>query len=325
MTEDGKNRKDTKAGRKGGGGHKYGTASKQAWVQAEIARLDRRGLTHSEIARAVDLSPAMVPYYLKKIRARYAQAILQEREGLVEEKLYQYRDIRAEAWLAWDRSQLDLVRTTKEVTTSPPRKEKGNGKGTNGAGQQGPTKGKTRIVKGPDGRMTRAEVVEDMMTSQERLKTIVTREGRLPNNEYLTTVIRTLEAERKLLGLDEPEKVQAQVFTWDMLARKAATEIVPEDMVEQRMERLLPPAGPPVPIVSPLAQQPPPATSPLPEGNSNGTHIQAKPKLIEPKPPGSGVGSNGTPHQPEEAEENPWSGADEEDVPGADNYEGPGW
>jgi predicted transcriptional regulator len=41
---------------------------------------------------------------------------------------------------------------------------------------------------------------------EQRIKRIVVREGRLPDNAYLTTIMKTLEAERHLLGLDEQAK-----------------------------------------------------------------------------------------------------------------------
>lgn len=64
------------------------------------------------------------------------------------------------------------------------------------------------------------ETVEEIETELGgRTRTVVTREGRLPGNEYLRTIHHALEAERDLQGIDAPKKVNVdQTINWDVFA-----------------------------------------------------------------------------------------------------------
>jgi len=139
----------------------------QEEVKSLIAKMDRRGWTQYEIKeglkdRGIDLSQGMISNYLKKIREEYREVMFLNRKEKVEEKLAQYREIRKEAWEAYDKSRENAEKEQEEF--------------------------------GLDG---------DMEGSEVRIKRILTTEGRLPDNAYLTTIMKTLESERALLGLDE--------------------------------------------------------------------------------------------------------------------------
>jgi hypothetical protein len=71
----------------------------------EIARLDRMGLTQRQIGQQLGLSQQLVCYDLRRIRDRYLKAQLVERRAKVAEKMEELRDIKAEAWRAWDESR----------------------------------------------------------------------------------------------------------------------------------------------------------------------------------------------------------------------------
>jgi len=139
----------------------------QEEVKSLIAKMDRRGWTQYEIKeglkdKGIDLSQGMISNYLKKIREEYREVMFLNRKEKVEEKLAQYREIRKEAWEAYDKSRENAEKEQEEF--------------------------------GLDG---------DMEGSEVRIKRILTTEGRLPDNAYLTTIMKTLESERSLLGLDE--------------------------------------------------------------------------------------------------------------------------
>lgn len=174
-------------------------------VLAEVAKLDRRGHTQHEIRKALaatfglKVGQPMVSIYLKEIRTNYVREQSEQRAELVAEKIEQYREVRREAWAAWERSKKNSTRKVSERSPPPPQKEVPDERGMVGK------------FKGGFKRKDAAEPAESLRL----LKEIVTQEGRLPANEYLATVMKTLDAECKLLGL-EPEVVtqqQVNVFT----------------------------------------------------------------------------------------------------------------
>lgn len=178
---------------------KLKTKTEKEAVLAEVAKLDRRGHTQHEIRKllastlGVKVGQPMVSIYLKEIRTNYVRIQTEQRAELVAEKVEQYREVRREAWAAWERSKRNSVRRVKESSPPPPQRDE-----------------KLPGVRGFK-RKDAAEPAESLRL----LKQIVTQEGRLPANEYLATVMRTLEAECKLLGL-EPETVnqqQVNIFT----------------------------------------------------------------------------------------------------------------
>ena len=136
----------------------------------EVERLDRRGYSQREIAARIGVAPSQVCYDLKLLRQRYREAQLAERSAAVAEKLEQYRDIRREAWEAWERSKDNKEKEITEKVSS--------------LGAQ-----------------------EAVAAKTEKLKAIITTEGRLPGNEYLRTILETLQNERELQGLDAPKKL----------------------------------------------------------------------------------------------------------------------
>lgn len=174
--------------------------SREAYLQ-RIAKLDRRGYSQFEIAEEVGVSQPLVSKDLKLIRTRYVEDQKKAREEYVAEKLSMYAEIRKEAWAAYDRSKKVAVKEVEEFIT------------------------------------TNEENVDGSYTSSEvRIKRIKTREGRLPANQYLTTIIQTLEAERELLGLDAPKKVDANVGVFDWAAMAKALE-TPSISVEEELAK----------------------------------------------------------------------------------------
>lgn len=162
------------AGKKGFGGPKCRTETEREAVMALVAKLDRRGWSQFQIRDEVEkafglrFSQPSISNMLKELRERYRQHQIHERREAVHLKIEQYAEIRREAWLAYEKSMEDEHGEVEEF----------------------------------------ADDVEDVgmgdrITSERRIKRIVSRKGRLPANQYLTTIMQTLQAERDLLGLDE--------------------------------------------------------------------------------------------------------------------------
>jgi transcriptional regulator with XRE-family HTH domain len=136
--------------------------------KAEVERLDRRGYSQRQIAERLGVAPSQVCYDLKLLRKRYQDTQLAERSAAVAEKLEQYREVRREAWEAWDRSKDNKEKEIKEKISNLAQQAEAG--------------------------------------AVEKLKAVITTEGRLPGNEYLRTILETLQDERELLGLDAPKK-----------------------------------------------------------------------------------------------------------------------
>ena len=128
----------------------------------------------------------------------------------MQEKLEQLREVRLEAWLAWERSKEDRVKKTTEMVKAV---KPGGKDGKRAGGPNGTAKGKQRSGEKPMPSWGRAEV--------EMLRVIVVREGRLADNDYLLTIVRCLEVECLLRGLD-PAKAGgpkgAGGIDWDALS-----------------------------------------------------------------------------------------------------------
>jgi hypothetical protein len=155
------------------GGPKLKTVTEREQVLACVARLDRMGMSQFEIRDAlrdemgVSVSQPMIGRYLEKIRERYKQKILADRESKVNEMLAGIRDVRAQAWKGWMLSHDDAEKMVEEFGID--REQVSDG---------------------------------DYITSEILVKRINAREGRLPDNSFLATIRATLKDERELLGLD---------------------------------------------------------------------------------------------------------------------------
>jgi DNA-binding Lrp family transcriptional regulator len=165
-----------------------------------IAKMDRRGYSQRRIAEMLGISQRQVGEDLKKLKKVYIESQIKERHEYVTEKLEQYREIREEAWLAWERSKEDFLRIQETHEQDPS--------------------------------------AEDATHAPYIYKTVRTREGRLPANEYIRTVMSCLEAERDLLGLDAPKKLDMKqlLIDWDAVSGSLNEEV--PDLVEAEIQRI---------------------------------------------------------------------------------------
>lgn len=188
-------------------------------VLAEIAKFDRRGYTQRQIGEVLketfnlELAQTTISSYLKTIRTSYHKARMAEHADLVAEKLEQYREIRAEAWMAYERSKENRDKTVSEYVMLP------EDTGIREAPVAGGLVGKLKAL---------AE--RRLMKEMQKVKEIITREGRLPATSYLDLIMKTLEAERELLGLDEAKKIDVTQVSlpWDQILQAAGVDPVEE-------------------------------------------------------------------------------------------------
>jgi hypothetical protein len=87
---------------------------------AETARLDRMGFTQREIAERIGVSSVQICLDLRKLRKRYVEQANVHAGERIGELLASYRDVRREAWLAWEKSWEDVERVTVRVCGSDP-------------------------------------------------------------------------------------------------------------------------------------------------------------------------------------------------------------
>lgn len=196
------------------------TKTEREEVLAKVAQLDRRGYTQKVIAEKVGVSIPQICYYLKKLRMRYIEAQLEDRSALVAMKIEQYREIRKEAWEAWERSKEDKLREVKDFGTPVLRFK---------------LKDEDQEEKSDSARINQLSVEECLVL----IKKTVTKEGRLPSSEYLNIIMETLTAERKLLGLDESLKIDltAQVINWNDLYTSSQQPRIILDPVEEKIRQ----------------------------------------------------------------------------------------
>lgn len=140
------------------------------------------------------VSHATVVNDIKEIKQRYNESILESRQALVRERLDLLRDIRQEAFEAWERSKENAEKRTTKMTPGLEALLKKRKRGARGRRDQ-------------KGQEVTTDQLKDMFISE--LTEVV--EGRLPASEYMNIILKTVEQERALLGLDEALKVDMSV------------------------------------------------------------------------------------------------------------------
>jgi predicted transcriptional regulator len=171
----------------------------------QVAMLDRRGYDIHEIADRLGISEEAVQKGIEEVHTRYMNEVMAQRAALTAEKRAQLRELRKEAWEAWERSKGDRERTVTETRPGAlcPK--------CKGQGKDARVKGRVCHQCSGTGRM------------KDSKKVIQVHEGRLPSNEYLKTIIETLREEAELLQLTSPGSVNTQVnvVAWDTLLAQA--------------------------------------------------------------------------------------------------------
>lgn len=184
-----------------------------------------RGESRYSIARQLGESQRVIDQVLKTA----VDLVVKERTIADDEeralKIAEYKEVKREAWLAWERSKADAQKIVVERFKPRPKKDE-------------------------DG---------NEVEQPEQKKTTRSNEGRLPSSSYLTIILQCIQAERELMGLDPDLNInlkQTHAISWDSFseaARKAAS-IERHDQVEQELMKMIedPNRGlnPPPPVVA---------------------------------------------------------------------------
>lgn len=196
------------------GVHSGNRAPKRNKTQKEIDRdrishLLRRGWTQVEIAKELGLHQTQISYDYKIIKKRRAAQREEDEKELIDSKLEEYREVKREAWQAWERSKEN---SKKVVEESILLRKKGDDS--------------------EDG-------IIDAQCILRKVKEILTTEGRLPANEYLNTILKCLAGERELQGLDAAKEVnvRAAVATTSIDFDAIAGPV--PDMIEADIQAIL--------------------------------------------------------------------------------------
>jgi hypothetical protein len=148
----------------------FKTPTDKEFALSEVARLDRAGCNQFEIARRLGVSQPTACHLLKKVRERYRESIPVEYAAKVGEVRALLRDVRREAWEAWERSKQDAHKEVRETAPGTARKLDKRG--------------------------------ETLRQTIKRLRLIVTREERLPASEFLHVILKTISMECELYGIN---------------------------------------------------------------------------------------------------------------------------
>lgn len=203
-------------GKNGATGPKMKSLRKTVELRAEIARLARFGLSSIQIAKRLPpelaVSQQRVHTIIQETLAEYRRMTVRDTNELVQEKLQQWQDLRAEAYAAFEESRKNAEKTIEEQALKTQFK--------NVNGRKVPAGERMKITK----------LVKQL-------------EGRLPANEYLNTIAVCLREEQKLQGLidDRPVNMNVMNLDWGALAAK------PQNVVDPLADALktLPPADNP--------------------------------------------------------------------------------
>ncbi len=213
--------------------HKTKSVSDMERMLAEVADLDRKGWSQTEIGKKVGVSQTMVGVYLKKIRERYKTQAVHDKGSLVERQVCALNDVMKAAWEAFERSKEDAVETVETKELEEALKDL--------AGVDDEKEGTKRRGrrKTPKERIEKAEMI---------LKRIVTtRRGRLPANEYLTQIRQSLHQIAELKGLypteDKGDGEQQALPDWSVFSLpydKTGTDSVDKKLERMKEETRLP-------------------------------------------------------------------------------------
>lgn len=206
----------------------------------EVESYMARSWKVKRIAEQMGVSEPQVYYDMRAVRKRWSEQRAPERSEALNEKLAQYAAIREVAWQGYEKSMQDAERVVEEYgAVVESKKDKGEN-GRNGNGRPKvfddipPNAPEITILPGMKGNRNPQA---SMDRSLEKLRRIITTEGRVPANTFLETILKTLQAERQLLGLDEAVKldITSKSLNFDIFALTRQDVDDASDPVEQRI------------------------------------------------------------------------------------------
>jgi predicted transcriptional regulator len=192
---------------------------------------DLRGYTQTQAAQCLGITQPRVSQILHEGRLDFKERVdkrFSDPKLALVKKLEQYEVLRREAFLAWERSKSDIECTTEEKQLRTVY----------------------RTVVDPDFEISKAVPAGEKLKIVKEIRKV---EGRLPANEYLTTIVKCLVEEAKLEGLTQELVVkvfnnnvagdQNIAISWDKMIAPDPTRLpeVPLDEVEAKISAILDP------------------------------------------------------------------------------------
>lgn len=237
---------------------------------ARVAELERKGYTQKEIGEIVGVSQSQVFKYVHKVRDRYVEHAVTNREVLVENSVQQIRDVMKEAWQALDLSKGDEVTIveTQELENAlhdlgmvdsdlDPNSGKAGGKVNgrrkskstpldtdpyNADSDGSPTSPQKRRGR-PKGKVLKGKA----LTTMEKVKKaamiitriVTTRKNRLPESQYLNLILNCIWKIAVLKGLvnrhdDKRHEQEKTDDFWSVLP--GMVETAESNSVQRRLE-----------------------------------------------------------------------------------------
>lgn len=204
------------------------TKCKRVLDRANMIRMLSRGYTQAQVAEELKLHQTQISHDFRILMKELMAAEEEVRGEMVWKKKIEYAALKKEAWEAWEASKLAQ---TKEVVEKMPDRECRKCKGT---GKYEPPKGRTKPIK--------CDVCKGTGKVPGATKITTTRQIGPGDVAYVSALLRALEAERELFGLDEPKKVEetvnANVMNWDALVTGIPRKDAPDE-IEARIEAIL--------------------------------------------------------------------------------------
>ncbi len=188
------------------------TPLQQATVKQVVAKLDRRWWTQTQIRdelereHGIKISQPMVGIYKRQLKQEIIEDYKREKRDADAEMVDKLCEVIRNAWHAYDLSAADSHKVVEEFADS-----------------------------------TEQVGFDDYVTSEHRIKRIVTVEGQLPENAYLTTILKAMQQIADIRGLVKKEPaaqtnvnvVVAGAEFWQGLAKQVAASM--PMMVESRV------------------------------------------------------------------------------------------
>ncbi len=227
----------------------------------EMTQLIRRGHTLTSIAEKQGVHLTQISYDWKQVLTRLKKERSDDAEAHRQRVLEQYGEVKREAWGAWEKSLRDAEKRVEEEVPEGPCPV------CDGSGERGKARCDKCAGTGEVGGI---------------IKIVRTLEGRVGDPRFLNVIETSLAAERELLGVDAPKRMDVRQLNvdWDVLAGEIPLDVA--DAIEERIREALPaglkelPAPPPVVEgqVVPPSMDAPSANGHADAGPSNG-EVQA--------------------------------------------------
>lgn len=186
----------------------------------EIIQLQVYGLTHAEIGRRLGISQVAVTKHIQRIEAEYKAERLEVLDVVKQRDLARLDALERQAWVGWFRSLKDKVQVKEEDTAEGPGLVPVDGDGDedeewedrDGRGSDlvwGDIGGGVVALDGETGTEGRIDGRVELVPTKRKRE--VKRTGQSGNPAFLEVVLKCMERRAKLLGLDQPMRIDIEM------------------------------------------------------------------------------------------------------------------